>query len=356
MGFMSQRGDEDFNWEEQVGAQPWRLRPQNPRLAVWAGYGVSQLVGFGTLALVTLIFTRFDFSRLGDLGSWTAGILGYSQFFLIPFGMGFVAAYFWLDTVRIAVKESELKDVQALKRKRPLVGTASFLNTLLSCCGAFLVLREGAICLIMASPVLWLFMWMGVLAGDHFWRKNPFLGVSLVPLFLLLVFAEASRPQSQDFAVSTQFHSKASPQALWRYTANYPRNPHAAKWWLYRMGLPAPMQSTGLAKVGGRRDCLLSGGVSIGEKIVVAEPNRRLEFVIDKQPQHPEIVRHFELKRGRIELFPDGRGGTILRGTSWYRLNVAPVAYFDLWSAEIVHQTHRRVFGWMDELARRDLG
>ena len=347
---MNSRRDEDFDWEKQVGAQPLRLRPANPRLAVWMGYLISQIVGFGALALVTLIFTRFNWSQMGDLGSWTGGILGFSQFFLIPFGMGLVASYFWLDTLKIAVTDAELRNAQILKRKRPIAGVSSLLNTLLSCFGAFFILREGAICLIMASPILWLFMWIGVVAGDHFWRKNPFLGVSLAPLF----FAEAGRPQAQEFAVSTDFHSKASPQALWRYTADYPRNPHAANWWLFRMGLPAPLKSTGTPEVGGRRDCDLTDGITVGQKIVVAETNRRLEFVIDKQPQHPELARHFILRRGRIELFPDGRGGTVIRGTSWYQLNVAPVAYFQGWSAPIVHQTHARVFAWMDELARRD--
>lgn len=347
---MSQKHDEDYDWQEQVGARPWCLRPQNPKWAMFAGYAVSQVVGLGALALVTVIFAQFNWNRMGDLGSWTGGMLGFSQFLLIPFGMGMVAAYFWLDWFKIAATDSALKKAQAIKREMK----ATAFNTILACLGAGMVLREGATGLLMMFPVLWLFMWLGVQVGEHFWRKNPFLSVSLVPLFLLLVWAEATHPQTQTFAVSTEFYSRAAPQSLWRYTANYPRNPHPANWWLYRMGLPAPLQSTGKAIVGGRRDCILSGGVSIGEKIVVAVPHRRLEFVIDRQPQHPEIVHHFVLERGRIELIPDGRGGTILKGTSWYRLNVAPVAYFDLWSAAIVHQTHARVFGWMDELARRD--
>ncbi|MBW3635606.1 MAG: SRPBCC family protein [Armatimonadetes bacterium] len=312
------------------------MRPQNPKWALFAGYAVSQVVGLGALALVAAIFVRFNAYQANELVGLTAGILGFSHFFLIPFGMGFIAAYFWLD----------------LPSQRTHNARRAAFNTLIACFGAALVLREGAMCLMMAFFLLWVFMWSGLDVGQHFWRKNPFLSVSLVPLFLLLVWAEATHPPTQTFAVSTQFHSSASPQSLWKYTANYPRNPHPANWWLYRMGLPAPLQSTGRAVVGGRRDCVLTGGVSIGEKIVVAEPNRKLEFVIDRQPQHPEIVHHFVLERGRIELFPDGRGGTILKGTSWYRLNVAPAAYFDLWSAAIVRQTHARVFGWMDELAR----
>ena len=337
--------NDDFNWEEKVGARRLRLRPRSVGWARFVGLVVSQCVGLGVLALVTWIFSNYDLNRLTELQSWTAGILGFSQFLLIPFGMGFVAAYFWFPT--------PLFDGKTPFKRAPVAG-AAFLNTLFSCLGATLILREGVICLLMASPLLWIFMGLGMMAGQHFWRKNPFLSVSLVPLCLLLIFAEAGRPQSQTFRVSTQFHSSASPQTLWRYTADYPANPHPPSWWLYRIGLPAPMQSTGEPLVGGRRDCLLSGGVTIGEKIIVAKPAQILEFVIDRQPQHPEIVHHFVLERGRIELAPDGRGGTNLTGTSWYRLNVAPVGYFDWWSSQVVHQTHERVFAWMDELARRD--
>ena len=346
---MKQKSPEDFNWEEQVGAKPLRLRPQSQSAANFMGYLVSQIVGFGALGLVTLIFSHFDFQKLSDLGSWTAGILGFSQFFLVPFGMGIVASYFWINPEKNDTA-GFLTQGKRLNAYRPIHGS-SFLNTLLSCVGAGFVLKEGVICLLMASPNLWAFMDLGVQTGAHFWRKNPFLGVSLVPLLLLVVFAEAGRSQPKTFVVSTDFHARASPAALWQYTANYPRNPHPPGWWLYRLGLPAPLQSTGAAEVGGRRDCVLDGGVKIGEKVVVAERNRKLEFVIDRQPQHPEIAHHFILERGRIELFPDGQGGTLLRGTSWYRLNVAPVAYFDLWGAQIVHQTHLRVFRWMEELA-----
>ena len=339
---MPSKTPEDFDWKAQVGAQPMRLRPASPRASIWLGYLASQIVGFGALALVTLVFSSFQFGKLSDLGQWTAGILGYSQFFLIPFGMGVVASYFWLN------RETWDKDKLPFQ---PHYGS-SFLNTLLACFGAFFVLREGAICLLMASPVLWAFMALGVKTGAHLWRKNPFLGVSLVPIFVLFVFAEAGRPTSEAFAVTTDYHSKAAPAALWRYAANYPRNPHPANWWLFKMGLPAPMQATGAALVGGRRDCELDGGIMVGQKITVAEPSRKLEFVIDKQPEHPEITHHFVLERGRIELLPDGQGGTLLRGTSWYRLNVAPIHYFNGWGSQVVHQTHNRVFAWMDELAR----
>ena len=334
---MKPQNDENFDWEAQVGAKPLRLRPQNPRLAIWMGYLVSQIVGFGALAMVTLIFSRFNLVRMGDLGAWTGGILGWSQFFMIPFGMGLVGAYFWIGPVR---------------RTALTAAGMSLLNTLLTCLCAAVILREGAICLIMAAPLLWIFMAIGVVVGDALWRKNSFLSVSFAPLFLALVFAELGRPRAQVSVVSTRFHSMASPQSLWRYAASYPRNPHPPQGWLYALGMPAPLKTSGAAKIGARRDVEMSGGVYVGAKIVVARPNRRLEFEIDRQPQHPEVTHHFVLERGSLELVPDGRGGTWVQGQTWYRLNVAPVAYFNWWSDYVVRQTHEHVFRWMDELAR----
>ncbi|RYG67306.1 hypothetical protein EON80_13850 [bacterium] len=327
---------EDFDWEAKVGVQKWSLRPKHPTLAILAGYVVSQVVGLGALAVVTAFFTNFDLNKLGDFGQWTVGLLGFSQFFLIPFGMGFVASYFWLDTDR--------------KRSGCL---PTFLNTLISCVGAAAVLQEGAVCLFMAFLFLWLAMWLGNAAGDIFWQKNPFLSVSLVPIFLLLVWTEATFPATQDFSSSTDYHSKASPTALWPYVANYPRNVQPTQGLLFALGMPAPSSCSGEAVVGGRRDCLLDGGVSVGSVVTEARKGRSLEFVFDRQPKHPEITHHFFLKRGRIDFLPDGKGGTIIRGTSWYRLNIAPVTYFSWWSESVVHSTHWRVFRWMDELARR---
>lgn len=333
---MPGKSSDDFDWQDKVGARPRKLRPQSKILSVIAGYIVSQVVGIGALAVVTLFFSAFDVSRLGDFAQWTAGILGFSQFFLIPFGMGFVASYFWLDIY------STNRGV-----------AATFFNTCLSCVGAAMVLREGVICLIMAFLFLWGAMVVGYFSGNHFWRKNPFLSASLVPIFLLLFWTEATFPATQDFSASTDFHSKAPPAALWRYTASYPRNVQPTQGWLFALGMPAPSECSGSPNVGGRRDCGLTGGVSVGSRVVEAETNRSIEFVFDRQPKHPEITHHFILQRGRIDLIPDGQGGTIIRGTSWYRLNVAPVAYFRWWSDSVVHQTHWRVFQWMDELARQ---
>ena len=69
------------------------------------------------------------------------------------------------------------------------------------------------------------------------------------------------------------------------------------------------------------------------------------------QPQDPEIVNHLILDRGQFRLHDNGNGTTTLIGTSWYRLNVYPAAYFDLWTRDIIRHVHRRVMTQIQTLA-----
>lgn len=317
-----------------------RMRPRDWRLSILVGCLVSNLLGFAATGLLVLLLTR-NWAQFGDIGSWTAGTIAFSNFFIIPLGMGIVASYFWRD-----IPERSYRSIGC---------GLIVLNLVASLVGAGFVLKEGVVCLIMASPILGLMMALGVSVGRNLWKKTTFFSVSLLPLLAMILVSDGIAPHQFTTATTTDFHSSAPPQALWKYVANYPANPHPSNWWLWSMGVAMPVKSTGSARVGGRRDCELSGGVRVGQRITAADRNRRLDFVIDQQPQHPEISRHMIFQRGRIQLIPDGHGGTILRATSWYQLKVFPANYFNLWAAAVMHATHLRVFSWMDELARRDI-
>jgi len=307
------------------------MRPRDWRAALVAGNLFSLGFGFVTTGLTFVIGMASQAARpahagwIFDFAEWTGNTIVEANFLVIPFGMGFVASYFWRE---IPDDQWRLKGCGY-----------QFVNFLFAMVGCSLVLLEGAICLWMAAPLVGLLMWAGNVVGRRFWKKNPFLGISVLPALIVALVCNAATPHYFLTSVTTNFHSAAAPAELWRYTANYPANPHPADWYLWRMGLPMPVKSVGRAIVGGRRDCDLTGGADIGERVVVAIPNRELEFV---------------LRRGRIELIPDGHGGTWLRGTSWYQLKVFPTIYFNWWASQVVHNTHRRVFQWMDELARRD--
>lgn len=316
-----------------------RMRPRDWRVSMVIGLLASNLAGFAATALLVLLLHQ-DWSKLGDLGSWTSGTLAFSNFFIIPIGMGLVASYFWQD-----IPDRSYKMIGCG------LGLANLVVTLLA---AYAIFKEGVICLVMASPILGTFMLFGEAMGRRLWKKSTFFAVSLLPLLAVILVSDGIAPHEFATTATTDYHSSAPPPALWRYVANYPKNPHPSGWWMWSMGAPMPIKSTGSSVTGGRRDCEMSGGVHVGQLVTNAVPNRRLDFLIDEQPEHPEISRHLIFERGRIELIPDGGGGTVLRATSWYQLKVFPANYFNYWAAAVMHETHWRVFSWMDELAQKD--
>jgi hypothetical protein len=48
-------------------------------------------------------------------------------------------------------------------------------------------------------------------------------------------------------------------------------------------------------------------------------------------------------QRGEFLLAPTANGGTLLRGTTWYTLDLDPGPYWRLWSDFVVHRIHMRV-------------
>ena len=223
---------------------------------------------------------------------------------------------------------------------------------------AAVFMREGIICLIMAIPLLWPVIAIGYGIGRVVarWKKSRMVSVSLLPLALVWVVGETQGP-APDYrqAIVDTVTVNAPPEYIWRYVVDYPDNPNPPDYWLWKVGLPAPTHSVApIQAVGAHRECKFSGDKAFEERIAELEPNRKLTFVITKQPQHPEIIGHINVDKGQIELKANGDGTTTLIATSWYRLHVRPAAYFDLWAADVTRHIHFRVLGYMKELAERD--
>jgi uncharacterized protein YndB with AHSA1/START domain len=222
---------------------------------------------------------------------------------------------------------------------------------------AYAILREGVICLIIMSPLLMLMIWIGTLAGHSFLRGlRPKVQVSLVPLVMLAVFAEARGPTPNFTAeVTDSVIVDAPPEYVWRYVTTYPENRDAPQYWLWQAGLPYPTQSIADApEVGAKRICAFSTGIAFEERIVEIQPNEVMTFEVTKQPDHPEVTGHFQFDRGQIRLTRNGDGTTTLTATSWYRLFVRPAAYFNWWTEDITRQVHFRVLNHMRDLAEAD--
>jgi hypothetical protein len=101
------------------------------------------------------------------------------------------------------------------------------------------------------------------------------------------------------------------------------------------------------------------------EPITVWDPPRRLGFDVRSEPppiaewspcQHvyaPHLVGGLETERGEFRLVSLAADRTRLEGSTWYRNNLSPQLYWNLWSDALIHSIHGRV---LDHVKRRSEG
>ncbi|EGF93410.1 activator of Hsp90 ATPase 1-like family protein [Asticcacaulis biprosthecium C19] len=302
--------------------------------AILAGLGIF-LPYYAILFLKDRTFNPFS----GETPSW---LYNGSILLLLPLAQGFAAA---LGLGRDKVRGGEGFGL-------------IFCVLIVDCLIAVLPLREGVICLIMASPLLLGLIAFGYVVGRIVARrgKSRSASVSLAPLALVLVIGETLGPVP-DVAreVSSSVMIDAPADVVWRYVVSYPEITETPDYWVWQMGLPSPTHSVAEAPaVGARRQCRFTGGHAFDERITVLEPNRRLVFAVTGQMQHPEIFGHLTFDEGEVVLTPLSDGRTKLTMTGRYRLNVRPAAYFAGWAEDVTRQIHRRTMAQMKQLAEAD--
>jgi hypothetical protein len=112
------------------------------------------------------------------------------------------------------------------------------------------------------------------------------------------------------------------------------------------------------------RRCVFSTGAFV-EPIRVWDEPRLLKFAVTSNPPpmsewspygniHPPHLNGFLVSSGgqfKLVTLPGGR--TRLEGTTWYRHNLWPAAYWRLWSDFIIHRIHLRVLNHVKRLSER---
>ena len=213
-------------------------------------------------ALLTRAFAGPDSpGRGGDVPLYIAG----STFLVIPILMGLCSV--WVRR-KICPEDSSFN-------------LGNVLNLLLfSIAGSAIVLREGVICLIMAAPLLFLVLCAGEQIGHKVCDiRNRTLQVSIVPFLLAAVLVDSASPHRFENSVVDTVVVHASPAQVWKYVGGYPAiETSRATLWLFRLGLPAPVQSKVEAmKVGAKRVCLFEQGhCGRGESLCSHARNRSL--------------------------------------------------------------------------------
>jgi hypothetical protein len=277
---------------------------------------------------------------LASLVKNSAGFVVYPSLIAIPFAVGLAAAWVWrpLD----------------LRVGQVLLHTLS--STFLGLFAAFLVYREGLVCLLIAAPILYAGSIAGALSGRVWFRKSKDnLNLCLAPLFLFAIAAEPSLRGTHSGVATDEIRIAAPPSKVWSHVLAFPEIRDAPNYWLFRVGLPYPIETTnGGNFVGADRACRLSGGAVFKEKVAQFVPGKLLTFDIVEMPPDPELMGHLTAQRGQFELRDNGDGTTTLIGRTWYSLHVRPAAYFDWWTHDIFSAVHMRVMNHIKRLAESE--
>jgi uncharacterized protein YndB with AHSA1/START domain len=285
------------------------------------------------VALIIVGVTKYIFAQL----SANQGILIFSEFVIIPFGMGIISAWFWRDLNLYGTKLSAW----------------SCYNTLFAMVASAVFLKEGFICLIIVSPLLMTFTILGAFTGRAMFRRNDQnLNVSVFALLLIVFVIDSTSVHHYENMVADTVVINAPPAKVWQYVVAYKRIAAKDKFWLFQIGMPSPVQSTADGYyLGAKRKCIFSNGYVFDEKIVAYDENKNLTFDITDQPRDPEIMGHIDIQRGQFLLKDNGDGTTTLTGNSWYKLYVFPVWYYDIWAESITRNVHLRVMDHIKQLS-----
>lgn len=252
----------------------------------------------------------------------------YSDFILVPVAMGIICAFFW-RTLGFNTK--------AYMGWSILTATVAILLS-------YIFLHEGTICLLIVSPLVFAFIIAGTFVGKSLFRKNNGkvnISVALLFVTLFLIDLKTSKPYEEEVTDVVVIH--ASPAEVWKHVAQFEPITEKPEYFLFKMGLPSPVQSTvdGYYE-GAHRKCIFSNGYVFDETMTTFKPNENLTFDITHQPRDPEIMGHIDILRGQFLLHDNGDGTTTLTGNSWYRLYVAPAWYYNLWAESITSNVHIR--------------
>lgn len=319
-----------------------RLRPVRAAERRWWRSGLAALAISVAIAVAGVV-----------LGTVVMGNYGFSVFMGGPFALGLVSA------VAYGVDEP-----------KPLRSVLGFSVSVLACVFAAMMLLalEGAICLVMAFPIIAPLTLLGSLVG-YVIQSRPWLAPNggraalalLIAVPALMAAEAATAPEPSLRAVTTAVVVNAPAEVVWTNVITFPPLAEPNDW-MFRAGVAYPMRAeihgTGAGAV---RHCVFSTGPFV-EPIEVWDAPWRLAFRVTEQPDpmrewspyaiHPPHLHGYLLsQRGefRLEALPGGR--TRLSGTTWYFNRMWPAPYWGLWSDHIIGRIHGRVLEHIRVLA-----
>ena len=221
---------------------------------------------------------------------------------------------------------------------------------------------EGAICLLMATPLLIVMALAGAALSSVIssgWLSVMVCGGAGAGALTADSVLQAQQGRGNVSHVTVGV-VRGTPEDVWPLVVQQGEL-SPPSFWMFKMGVAHPVRTLCDAEsVGTARQCVLSTGV-IEETVTESRPGQVFEFeahstppsMVEFNPFHSEVAaghlhNYIEMHRGRFELRALPGGRTEIRCTSWYTNRFAPLAYWRLWSDEIVRQVHLQVLTDID--------
>jgi len=304
-------------------------------LAAFKGIAAGVAIGLVSLGLHALLLHRYN----------AAVFLG------TPFTMGAAAGWFYnRGTLQNAGPTARLGALTVF-----IAGLASLLFAL-----------EGVVCIAMALPLLLPVGMLGALVGravrgEHLASRAALMLAVVLPGSAALE-SRLLRPPLRE--VATAIEIDAPPGKVWPHVIAFSDLPEMPAWF-FRLGIAYPVRARiEGAGPGAIRRCEFSTGAFV-EPITTWDPPRRLGFDVVAQPpplhewspyrdlHPPHLDGTMRSRRGEFRLVALPGGRTRLEGSTWYELDLAPQAYWSIWSDLIVHRIHRRV---LEHIRKESMG
>ena len=230
---------------------------------------------------------------------------------------------------------------------------------------AFGLAVEGAVCILMASPLIAIVALLGGRMGREIALRCRHVPPAFFAL-LMLPAASALEPPGSTGRVLHEVRSSieiaAAPGDVWPHVISF--SPITARPELpFLLGVAEPLsariEGSGIGAV---RYCTFSTGAFV-EPITAWEPGRRLAFDVTSSPAAlkelspygnvtpPHLRGYLRSQRGEFRLVALPGGRTRLEGSTWYELQMAPEGYWQVFSDYLIHQIHRRVLAHIKDEA-----
>ncbi len=308
------------------------------------GEGTARILSGAAGVLVAVMAVSVGISTIASYGGWL--------FIGTPFAMGACTGFLYNLFRPVTMKETG-----SLVIVTALVGSVALLSASL----------EGAICLAMAMPIAIPLALLGGVVGR--WAATP-AGTAQTThaMFMLLAIPLTAAVEPPTGHVMHEVRSSviinAPPDAVWPHVVAFREIPEPADW-VFRAGVAYPIRARiDGAGVGAVRHCVFSTGAFV-EPITHWEPGRRLSFDVIESPatmtelspyrdmSPPHLHGYLRSKRGEFRFVDLGDGRTRLEGSTWYEIDMAPEAYWQMFSDALIHRIHRRVLDHIKEEVER---